>query len=397
MTPHVSLPRLFGDAFAADPEPAYRALRTAGPVAWAEIAPGVYALVVTDHRAAVDLLTDPDTYSKDSRRWAALTAGQVPPDSPVLALMAHRPNLLYADGPEHRRLRGALEDCLARIDTHRLREITRVHAGNLIEHLAPAGHAELMAQFADVLPLLVFADLLGCPPSLAARMVDACHGIINADLGAQRAAADFAACLGELVHLKKTSPGPDLSSWLLDHPHGLNDTEVVDQLFCTVGAGTIPTAAWIASGLELLLRDHTYAGNLTAGSVTVRRALEQVLWTRSPMANFSVHFARHDTHLHRVPVPADVPVLISHAATGTDPALPTGLGHDNRSHLAWSAGPHRCPATSQAGAIAQAALETLLDRLWDLRPTGAPAPNRPGPFHQCPAALHVAFRPRQAD
>ncbi|WP_327153240.1 cytochrome P450 [Streptomyces tubercidicus] len=397
MTASPPPPRLFGDAFAMRPQDAYTELRAAGPVARAEIAENVYALVVTSHRAAIDLLNDTATYSKDSRRWAALNNRQVPPDSPVLALMAFRPSLLYADGQRHERLRIALEQCLSRIDVHALREATQGHANCLIDRIAPTGRADLMADFADTLPLLIFADILGCPTQLAGRMVTACQGIVSAGASAAQAAENFAGILFELIQTRKQQPGPDFTSWMLAHPARLTVEEMVHQLFCFVGAGTIPTAAWIASGLRLLLEDDAYAGDLAGGTVTVRRAMEKVLWTRSPMANFSTHFARHTTMLHGVPVPEGEPILISHAATGTDPALPPGLGYDNRSHLAWSAGPHRCPADGQASVIAQTAIETVLDRLWDLDLTDPDVPNRPGPFHQCPVSLNVSFRKQSAD
>ncbi|SFC62399.1 cytochrome P450 [Streptomyces aidingensis] len=394
--PPENAPRLFGDDFARRPEDAYRALRAAGPVAWAEIDLGVHALVVTSHRAAVALLNDTHTYSKDSRHWTALNNGHVPPHSPVLALMAFRPSLLYADGERHHRLRTAMDHCLARIDLHGLRQTTLTHATRLIARIAPIGEADLMTNFADTLPLLVFADLLGCPEDFASRMVTACQGMINAGPTAGQAAADLAHCLAELIQVKKRAPGADVTSWMLAHPHRLTDEEILHQLVVLVGAGTIPTAAWIASGLRLLLTDDAYAGSLTGGTVTVRRAMEQVLWTHSPMANFSVHYARHPAELHGVPIPPGVPILISHAATGTDPAL-AGLGYHNRSHLAWSAGPHRCPADSHAGVIAQHAIEAVLDQLWDLELTAPDAPFRPGPFHQCPAAMPTRFRPRPAD
>lgn len=394
MTQPPSLPKLFGAAFAEHPEAAYQLLRESGPVAWAEIADGVYALVVTSHRAAIDLLTNTEVFSKDSRRWAALNTGQVPPDSPVLAMMAYRPSLLYSDGSDHARLRQAMDDCMARIDIHQLQETTRLHAAGLIARIAPAGHAELMRDYADTLPLLVFVDILGCPTELVSRLVTAYQGVIGADTDAMQAAADAAGCLAELIGMKRAAPGRDFTSWMIAHQARMSDEEILHQLFCFVGAGVIPTAAWIASSLRLLQDDQTYARALTGGTVTVRAAMEQVLWTRPPMANFSAHFARHDTNLHGVPVPGGVPILISHAATGADPALPD-LGYGNRSHLAWSTGPHRCPADSQAAVIAQTGIETVLDQLWELD-LAAPGANRHGPFHQCPAALPATFRAQPA-
>ncbi|GHH56756.1 cytochrome P450 [Streptomyces candidus] len=391
-------PMLHGAAFAARPDAVYEQLRSQGPVGWAEIAPNVYALIVTQHRAAVTLLNDPQTYSKDSRLWAALNSGQVPQDSPVLGMMSWRPSVLYTDGDEHARLRWAMDDCIARIDPHQLREITRRSALTLIARVIGAGRADLMSDFADVVPMLVFAELLGCPPEMTSRMVTACQDLISAGPEAARGAEDFAGLLFELIQMRRQRPGQDLTSWMINHAAKLSDEEALNQLFCAVGAGVIPVAACTAWTLHLLLRDDAYAGSLAAGTLTVRRALEKALWERAPMANFSVHFARHDTQLQGAPVPGHVPVLISHAAANTDPSLPH-LGYDSRAHLAWSAGPHRCPAISQATTIVQTAVETILDQLWDmaLSDESADPPLRHGPFHQCPQSMPVSFPPKSHD
>nr|WP_202551652.1 cytochrome P450 [Streptomyces sp. SID8352] len=390
---------LHGPAFAARPRAVYEQLRAQGPAGWAEIAPQVHALVVTRHRAAVTLLNDTRTYSKDARLWKALNNGEIPEHSPVLGMMAWRPSVLYTDDEQHARLRWAMDDCLARINPHQLRETTRRSALTLIARIIDKGRADLMGDFADILPMLVFAELLGCPPEKTARMVHACQDLISAGPEAARGATDFAGLLYELIQMRRVRPGQDLTSWMIGHAAELSDDEALNQLFCAVGAGIIPVAACTAWTLHLLLRDDDYAGNLAAGTLTVRRALEKALWERSPMANFSVHYARYDTVLHGVHVPGGVPILISHAAANTDPALPQGLGYENRSHLAWSAGPHRCPAISQATTIVQTGVETVLDQLWDMNLTTTdPEPVlRHGPFHQCPQSMPVSFRPKSHD
>ncbi|MEU5958201.1 cytochrome P450 [Streptomyces sp. NPDC047525] len=390
-----ALPRLFGDAYAAQPHVAIDQLRSLGPVAWAEIDEGVHALVVTSHRAALDLLHDTATYSKDARRWWALNNGHVPKHSPVLALMGWRPSLLYADGATHQRLRAAMDDCLGRIDLQELEEITRRHAATLISRVAPLGTVDVMADFADTVPLMAFADLLGCPQEVGARLVAACQGVINAGPGAGLAAQDLIGCLAELVGLKRHRPGRDITTWMVTHHAQLSDEEILNQLFVVVGAGTIPTAAWIGQSVRLLLSDEEYSRSLVGGAVTVKRAMEQTLRTHSPMAHFSVHFARHDTVLHGIQIPAGIPIMISHQAANTDPALPAET-RGARDHLAWSAGPHRCPAVGPATRIAQAAVETILDQLWAMRLTDQSVPNRPGPFHQCPSAVSATFKPATA-
>jgi cytochrome P450 len=391
-------PVLHGAGFAARPQEVYSQLRAAGPAGWAEIAPGVNALVVTRYHSALTVLNDTSTYAKDSRHWKAMREGHVPQDSPVRIMLEWHPSALYADGEVHARLRRAIDDCLVRINPHRLKEVTRRSALSLISEVAEQGHCDLMTDFADMLPLLVFADLLGCPQEFTGRLVHAFQGVISAGPGAPGAALDVAALLDEIIRIKHREPGDDVTSWILAHPAALTDEETLHQLFMFVGAGTLPTAGLIGWALHLLLREDPYAGNLTAGTLTVRRAMEKVLWTRSPMANFAVHYARHDTQLDGVPVPAGVPVLISHAAANTDPELSPGIGYANRSHLAWSAGPHRCPAISQATTIAETGIETVFDRLWDmeLAVTDEEITLRHGPFHHCPVALPATFRPKSA-
>ncbi|NED09351.1 cytochrome P450, partial [Streptomyces sp. SID6648] len=91
------------------------------------------------------------------------------------------------------------------------------------------------------------------------------------------------------------------------------------------------------------------------------------------------------------------PVVISMSAANNDPALtegvPAGGLGGNRAHLAWSAGPHTCPARSHAYLIAETAVTHLLDALpeTDLARPFAELTWRPGPFHRALESLPVTF------
>ncbi|GAB2613123.1 cytochrome P450 [Streptomyces capparidis] len=386
---------LYGPEFAADPAPVYETLRGRGPVEPVELAPGVDALLVTDYDAALRVVRDPDTFVKDARRWRALTAGQVPADSPVLPMMAYRPSALFADGDAHTRLRRAITDSLSRVDPNALRGYVERSAGTLIDAFAPRGEADMFADYASVLPLLVFSQLFGVPDdAMGRRLVAGSVGMLTATPeGAQRASEDLLACLAELVALKRKAPGADLTSWLLAHPAELADDELLHQLVLIVGAGTTMSTAFTCNALLLLLTDDRFAGDLAGGSLPVEDALEEVLWVAPPGSNFSVHYAVRETAVAGVTVPPGVPVVISHVAVNADPKLASERRSGNRGHLAWSAGPHRCPAQSEARLISTVALETLLDRLpdLDLRVPAERVVWQPGPFYRCPAALPVTF------
>ncbi|MFF9118816.1 cytochrome P450 [Streptomyces massasporeus] len=385
---------LYGPEFAADPAAVYRRLRDIGPIAPVELAPGVRASLVVGYDAALHVLRSTETFSKDPRRWKDLADGTVPMDSPVVPMMMYRPNALWTDGAEHRRLRGAITDALARVDPATLRGHVEASADTLIDRLAPAGRADLLGEYAQVLPLLVFNRLFGCPADYGERLVQGMSGIFDG-VDAEKANELLATTLLDLVTLKRRRPGPDVTSWLMDHPAGLTDEEMVHTLVLLMGAGTEPQQNLIANSLRLLLSDDRFAGSLAGGSLPVEDALDEVLWTDPPMANYAVHYPIHDVVHDGVVLRAGHPLVVSLAAANTDPSLRTDQRAGNRAHLAWSAGPHNCPAQSPARLIAAVAVEKLLDRLPDVE-LAVPVEAldwRPGPFHRGLVALPVTFPP----
>ncbi|MFQ6194290.1 cytochrome P450 [Streptomyces sp. NPDC000405] len=389
---------LYGPDFAADPHAVYQRLRQHGPAAPVELAPRVRAVLVTDYRAALEVLRSPGRFVKDARHWRALADGRVEADNPVVPMMAYRPNCLFSDGYHHRRYRQAVDDSLARIDPNALRGYVERSADSLIDRFTALGEADLLGSYAKTLPLLVFQQLFGCPPELGDRLVEGFSGIFDG-VEAERADALITSSLLELIALKRRQPGADVISWLMAHPARLSDEEMLHQLVVLIGAGTEPQQNLIANALRLLLSDDRFAGDLAGGSLPVDDALDEVLWLDPPMANYAVHYPLADDALGDVPLRAGEPVVVSFAAANTDPALrtgqPAGSRAGNRAHLAWSAGPHHCPAKDPARLIAAAAVERLLDRLPDLE-LAVPADRlvwRPGPFHRALTALPVRFPP----
>ncbi|MDL4777833.1 cytochrome P450 [Actinomadura xylanilytica] len=388
-------PRMYGPAFDAAPDRFYAELRERGPVAPVELAPGVPATLVIGYDAALEVLRDPGTFPKDARRWERTVA----PDCPVLPMMMYRPNCLLTDGGVHARLRAAVTDSLARLDPFTLREHVERNGDALIDAFAADGAADLAAQYARVLPLLIFNEMFGCPAEIGDRLVFGMSGIFDG-VEAEKANAVLGEAVLDLVALKRRSPGADVASWMLGHPVGLTDEEMAHQLILLLGAGTEPEQNLITNGIRLLLSDDRFAGDLSGGSLPVEEALDEILWTDPPMANYAVTYPVRDLDFAGVRLPADQPVVISFAAANTDPARAGGdrsgaYRAGNRAHLAWSAGPHTCPAKNPARLIAIVAIERVLDRLPDLE-LAVPAGGlvwRPGPFHRALAELPVRFPP----
>ena len=391
MTSEASRTPLYGDDFAADPHAVYDKLRAQGPAAPVELAPGVPATLVLGYDAALEVLRDPGTFTKDAGHWVKT----VPEDCPLVPVMAPKRSCVFTDGEAHARLRSAVTDALGRIDDHALRRMVEETAGDLIDQLAGDGEADLVGRYARPLPVRVFTRLLGSPPGIADRILRGLIAVMEAGASAVDGDRQIREALADLVALKRERPGPDLASWMMAHPARLDDEELGLQIYTVLAAGTEPQLNLIANGLLLLLSDERFASGLSGGSLAVEDALDEILWTDPPLANFGITYPARELDFAGMRLPAGEPVVISYAAANTDPTRAGRRRTGNRAHLAWSAGPHTCPAKRHARLIASVAIETLLDRLPEVElavPAGELA-WRPGPFHRALAALPVRYPP----
>ncbi|MFI8193434.1 cytochrome P450 [Streptomyces sp. NPDC085946] len=356
---HGNVP-LYGAEFGSDPERTYARLRSVGPSAPVDIAPGVEVELVTSYDASLYILQNPTLFLRDSRRWNALNEGRVPADSPALPMMGYRPNALFSDGAAHARLRQAVTDSLATLDQGRLVRLTQQSADYLISRFSTEalGQAELMAAYAQPLPLLVFGDLFGCPPELGDRVIAGISGIFQGTPGADEI---LGGALAELIALKRRQPGEDLTTRLMVHSARLSDEEVLHQLVTLLSGGTAPLTAAIGTSTALYLNDDWPPG------LPVEDAVVKTLWNYAPIANYAGHYPTQDVELGDRTLRAGDPVLISFAAANTDPKLTEHREQlSSKAHLAFGAGPHACPAKDPAFMITTTAVESLLNRLPDV-------------------------------
>ncbi|MFD6288822.1 cytochrome P450 [Streptomyces sp. NPDC060205] len=382
--------QLFGPEFGSAPERHYEHLRSLGPSAPVDIAPDVEVELVTSYDAALYILQNPASFVRDSRRWNALNEGRVPADSPALPMMGYRPNALFSDGAAHARLRQAVTDSLASIDELQLVRQTQQSADYLISQFSSdvRGQADLMADYAQPLPLLVFSDLFGCPPEIGDRVIAGISGIFEGTPGADQV---LGGALGELIALKHRRPGNDVTTRLMQHTAGLSDEEVLHQLVTLLSGGTAPLAAAIGTSSALYLGEDWPAG------LPVEDAVVQTLWNYAPIANYAAHYPTHDVDLGGRVLRANDPVVISFAAANTDPKLTEHREQlSGKAHLAFGAGPHACPAKDPAFMIAVTAVESLLNRLPDVetRVRFQDLAWVPAPWSRSLVSVPIRFTPR---
>ena len=262
----------------------------------------------------------------------------------------------------------------------------------LINSFCSTGAADLLSQYAFPLVFQALNSMLGCTPEIGQQVATGMAQIFEGD-DAEAGNNLLASALTDLVALRQREPGDDVATRLLHHPAALTDEEMVHQLLVLYGAGIEPMLNLVVNTLRLMLTDDRFAGNVLGGSLSTRDALDEVLFTDPPLANFCMTYPRQPILVDDMWLPANEPVVISMSACNNDPAIAGRDVVDNRAHLAWSAGPHGCPAKSVAYLIVQDAIDQLLDALPELR-LAVPAEElvwRPGPFHRSLAALPVEF------
>ncbi|GLF93339.1 cytochrome P450 [Streptomyces yaizuensis] len=361
------LHRLYGAAAESDPPALYELLRREyGPVAPVLMHGDLPAWLVLGHRENLEVMRTPSLFSRDSRRWSMFREGRVPPESPLNPMIGWQPLCVFADGDEHARLRGAVTDGLAQFNRHGIRRHVTRRTRQLVAAFAEKGEADLIRDYAEQLPMLVMTQLLGLPEENGPRLVAACLDLMK---GGETAYASNEAVVGilrSLVRRKRERPGRDLASSLMAHASGLTEDEVVEHLRLVLVASNETTVNLVANTLRLVLTDRRFRASLSGGQMTLPDALEQVLWDAPPISVVPGRWATGDTVLGGHHIREGDMLLLGLTAGNTDPRIRPDLTapvHGNRSHLAFSSGPHECPGRDIGRGIAETGIDTLLSLL----------------------------------
>jgi cytochrome P450 len=383
-----------------DPRGAFERLRREwGVVAPVELEPGVNAWLVMGWKEICYVARHERLFSRNPRNWRAWQEQSVAPDSGLGPMMFPRDNAYFFDGVDHSRLRIPLDDGIAHLDQRRTRRSVTQMCADLIESFAARGNADLVSEYAAIIPMLAVANLFGLDVAHGHELQRALIALFGSGDDSHAGNLAFERIIGGAMQSHKHAPAHDLTTLFLNHPNLRDDSEVAQSMVLMISAGYETTTTWIAQALRLMLSDPRFLGRLGGWRPGVDDALDEVLWRDPPMANMPARYALRDTEVGGRQVRQGDALILGLMAANNDPHVQvddpwTELG--NRSHLAWSAGPHACPAQVPARIITRAAVDTVLSLLPGIR-LAVPAEQlipRPSPWTRCPASLPVAFTPQ---
>ncbi|MFD8813721.1 cytochrome P450 [Streptomyces sp. NPDC059627] len=363
--------RLYGADAEKDPHGIYERLRDEyGAVAPILVEGDVPAWLVLGYRENRRVLDNPSQFSRDSRIWRDWREGRIGETSPLIQMVGWRPDCVSQDGEPHRRLRGAVTDNLLKVAGRGIRRHVTHFANKQIDAFAGTGRADLVADFAEYLPMLVLTRVFGLAESEGRTLAESSAQVIKGGADALAHNDKIVSILAELTARKRSEPGSDFTTGLIGHHAGLDEDEIVQHLRLVLITAHTTTSNLLARVLEVVLTDGELRSGLVSGQLNISSVVEEVMWNTPPLAVLPGRFATSDLELGGCPIKEGDMLLLGLAAGNVDPVIRPDIAASvagNHSHLAFSGGPHECPGQNIGQGIIETAVDVLLHRLPGLR------------------------------
>jgi cytochrome P450 len=391
---------LSGPRFQTEPALLYREMRNKhGAVVPVLLDGDIPAWLVLGYRELHQVTGDPALYSRDSDLWNQWA--RIPDNWPLLPTIGRKqPSILYTVGEQHRARAAVLGGALEMVEPSDLRQHAEKYADELLDAVCAEGKADLIADYAMLLPVRVLAHLYGFTEDERPALVTALNDMVDGRDRAFAGRTHLAASTVRLLADRRAHPADDVASRMLAHPGGPTEEEIAQDLMVMLAAGHQPTADWIGNSLHLMLTDERFAAALFGGRDSIGVAMNEVLWEDSPTQNVAGRWASRDTQLAGRHIKSGDLLLLGLQGANADPHVrmdASVLTGGNNAHFSFGHGEHRCPFPAQeiAEVIARTGIEVVLDRLPDID-LAIPAKSltrRPSPWLRGLTELPVRFSP----
>ena len=293
--------------------------------------------------------------------------------------------------PKHRHYRALVDPKLTAAEIRRREPFVRSLINELVDTWIDEGEIEFMKAFAEPLPMVVIAELLGFPrsdlPQLkvwsAAWVLPFSRGLsLEQELDAVEKHIDLQHYIFDAMQHKRKHPGDDILSHLVhakleDADTGrrrkLTDTEVIGLTDHLLIGGNETTAFAISNGLWLLFRHPEVEAALRADPSRIKNFVEETLRIESPTQGL-FRYVSEDTELAGVHLPKGAILSVRYGAGNHDPARfpepnrPDLARKNAGRHLAFGLGERVCPGATLSRFEQRWAWETLLKRIAKIHP-----------------------------
>jgi hypothetical protein len=369
-------------SFVANPYPELKELRQAGKPVWHEELGIFLAARYSDANAVLRTKTLGRIFApkEPESTWAEFN-------------WLHSDSLLDSEPPKHTRLRSLVGKAFSRSRIEALRpEVERI-ANNLLDEAenkrSSKGNFDLIADYAEPLPVKVIAALLGFPDQDEYLLRPWSQSIVKmyevnpsteAQTEAQQAAHEFAEYVRALMMQRRSQPGTDLISELAiveEAGEKLNAQELIATCVLLLNAGHEASVNGFGNGMVATFENPEQLELLRANPRGITdTAIEEFLRFDAPLHLFE-RTATADTEIGGVMIRQGqkIAALLGSANRDEyvfDRAEELDLTREHNPHIGFGAGIHFCLGAPLSRIEMSASLPMLMERFPDLNLVEAP-------------------------
>ena len=360
--------------FVADPYEQLKALREIGKPVWHE---GMQIFLAARHSDANDVFRNKSlgrifTDKSPEFEWETFN-------------WLHSDSILDSEPPKHTRLRSLVAKAFNRNKIEGMRpaveRITQQLLDAIDEKVKSGENFDLIADYAEPLPVKIIADLLGFPESEEHLLRPWSQSIVKMyevnpseqyQIEAKKAAGEFAEYVRNLAEHRKTNPGQDLITDLAmveENGEKLNSHELVATCVLLLNAGHEASVNAFGNGMVAALERPDQAELLRKNSRAITEtALEEFMRFDAPLHLFE-RTATIDTELGGVKIEKGQKIAALIGSANRDSSVferadEMDLTRDPNPHIGFGAGIHFCLGAP----LARLEMSVSLPALWEKYP-----------------------------
>ncbi|WP_022673827.1 cytochrome P450 [Novosphingopyxis baekryungensis] len=354
--------------------------------------------VVAAHFAVHAAQRSPEIFSNGPVPYEAIAAYNATQPDDQKALI---PLPITVDPPHHDTYRKPLNKTFSPKNMLALKDQIRALAAGLIDRIKDQGHCEFMADVAEPLPTQIFLALFGLPQSKQREyrdlVADHLHDTDMDPRAIQKRLRKVADVMRETILDRQREPKDDVLSllWQSDfdgRPATLHDIENYAVMLFVAGLDTVMNGMGL--GARHLATDPELQRKLRDNPALIAEAAEEIL--RRYTFTVPPRFVSEDSEFQGVTLKKGEKALMFLPAADLDPGEfqnPEAytLNRENKAHIAFGTGPHRCLGSH----LARIELQVLYEEMVKALPEFRLDPDKPVTFHGGnvigPDTLHLVW------
>ncbi|MFP5318642.1 MAG: cytochrome P450 [Acidimicrobiia bacterium] len=357
----------------ADPYSRYATLRQRAPIHRSAFG----FCVLSRYDDCLQLLRTPGV-GKDFSEAASAMGLSEEQQAEQAAFRNDRSNMLFADPPEHTRLRRLASRAFTPRTVEALRPRVVALVDELLDGIGAGEEVDVMDVLAFPLPVTVIGEMLGVPAEDRPRfrpLVRAVTAMLELaitpeDLSAATEASNtLEHYFADLIAERRADPRGDLLTRLIqaeDEGERLSQYELVSTAILLFAAGFETTTHLLGNGLLALVDNPGELERLRTDRSLVRPAVEELLRYDSPV-QITARTTYEDMTIGGERIEAGNTVLALLGAANRDPAKFTDpdrldVGRSESPPLSFGSGIHHCLGAALARLEGQVVLDRLLER-----------------------------------